>query len=189
MREAIMNRPQGHFVSLLVIAVLVLGASHVRALLGAGQLIDTGPRKRADFVDLQRRLWTWPPTATPAGAPFNIGILGNDPFQQGEINHLDRKLQGVRNIRVLRFANVDAIAPCHILVVSKAANLKPALTKTEGQPVLVIAQESGLAREGAVLSVPVVGNRLKIELNMTAAEQAGLTPHPGLVRLADEVIR
>jgi len=178
-----MNRPQSHIVSLLVIAALVLIASNGRA---QPRTIDTALEKRAIFVDRQRKLWPWPPAAAPrAGAPWTIRILGNDPFQQGEVNHLGRRLADVKNVRVIRFANVAAFAPCHILVVSQAGDLQPALVRTQGQPVLVIAQAPGLAKQGAVLDLPVVQNKVKMEINLSAAKKAGLTPNPGLLRIAE----
>lgn len=172
-----MNGPRTHMIALLAVALLVLGASNGRAQ-GA---VNRAPAIRAKLVDLQRKLWTWP---APPGVPFKIGILGNDPFQQGQINHLDKRLAGEKNVRVIRLANIDAYAPCHILVVSQAADLKAALKKTQGSGVLIIAQGPGLAEQGAVVNFPVVQNRVNIEINMTAAEKAGLKPDPGLVRHA-----
>ena len=172
-----MNRPQTHIVPLLAIAVLVLGASNVRAAEG---MIDNEPEIRAKLVALQGRLWTWPSAAAPpAGTPVKIGILGNDPFQ------LDRRLASVKNISVMRLANVGAYEPCHILVVSQAADLEAALEKTEGESVLVIAQAPGLAKQGAVMNFPVEENKVKMEINMSAAKKAGLTPNPGLLRAAE----
>lgn len=186
-----MYRLRTHIAPLLAVAVLLLGASNARSLPGAQtRTIDTAPEKRAIFVDNQRKLWTWPPAAAPrAGAPFTIGILGNDPFQQGAVNHLDQRIAGQKNVVAVRFANINAIAPCHILVVSQAADLAPALEKTKGTSTLVIAQEKGLAEKGAMLSLPVVQNRFQIEINLIEAQKAGLTPNPGLVRMATEVIR
>jgi hypothetical protein len=179
-----MNGRQPQIVPLLAFAVLVLATPSLRAQ----EVINREPEMRATFVDLQRVLWKWPGTAPPP-TPFTIGILGKDPFQQGQINYLDRRLAGKRNVRVTRFANVDALVPCHILVVSQAADLKPALKKTRGAAVLVIAQAPGLAEQGAVLNLLVVQNELAMEINMIAANQAGLTPDPRLLRMADEIIR
>jgi hypothetical protein len=166
----------------MMVVGLTLGASSVR---GQPQVINQEPEIKAKIVSLLRKLWEWPPDAAPAqGAPFKIGIVGNDPFQQGNINHLDRILSGERNVSVQRFENVDAYQPCHMLVVSQAADLAPALQKTRGQSVLVIAQAPGLAQQGAVMNLPIVQNRVRMEINLKAAKAADLTPNPGLLRSA-----
>jgi hypothetical protein len=54
--------------------------------------------------------------------------------------------------------------------------------------VLVIGQSPGLARQGAVMNLSVVQNRVKMEINLSAATRAGLTPNPGLLRSA-EILR
>jgi hypothetical protein len=174
------------------LVVLLASTAHVRAQPTAArgqQLINKEPAIKAKFVALQRALWTWPPAAAPApGMPFKIGILGNDPFQQGQINHLDQRLAGERDVVVLRFAKVDEYEPCHILVVSKAEDLQPALEQTQGGNVLVIAQAPGAAKQGAVMNLPIVQNRVKMEINLSAAKKASLKPESGLLRIA-EIIR
>lgn len=180
-----MIHPRTFFVPILMLVVLMVGTSNVRGQ----ELINQEPEIKAKLVALQRRLWTWPSAATPAaGAPFKIGILGNDPFQLGQINYLDQRLAAEKNVLVLRLANVNAYEPCHILVVSQAEDLQPALERTQGESVLIIAQSPGLAKQGAVMNLPVVQNRVKMEINLGAAKKAGLTPNPGLLRSA-EIIR
>ncbi len=177
-----MFHPRTLLVPLLLAAVLMVGAASVRGQ----EVINQEPEIKAKIVDLMRKLWTWPPAAAPAaGAPFKIGILGNDPFRQDGINHLDRRLAAEKNVVVERFPNVGAYQPCHILIVSDAADVPPALEKTRGQSVLVIALAPGLAQQGAVMNLPVVQNNVKMEINLKAANKAGLTPNPGLLRSAE----
>jgi hypothetical protein len=177
-----MIHPRTLLVPRLLAVVLLVGASDARGQ----EVINQEPEIKAKIVDLMRKLWTWPPAVAPAaGAPFRIGILGNDPFRQGGINHLDRRLAAEKHVVVARFPNVGAYQPCHMLIVSDAANLQPALEKTRGQSVLVIALAPGLAEQGAVLNLPVVQNKVKMEINLNAANKAGLTPNPGLLRSAE----
>ncbi len=175
-----MNHPQIHIVLLLAIVVLVLGASNGRAQpRPKPPMIDKEPDIRAKLIALQGRLWTWPSAAAPpAGAPLKIVILGDDSFQ------LDQRLAVHKNVRVMRLANIDAITSCHILVVSQAGDLAGALKKAQGKSVLVIAQDTGSAQKGAVVNLPVIQNKVKMEINMSAAKKAGLTPNPGLLRIA-----
>jgi hypothetical protein len=159
-------------VSLLVIAFLVLGASNVCT----AQVIDTAPEKKAKIVALLPNFFEWPQDVKPVGgAPYKIGVLGSDPFKQGAVNHLDKQAAGGK-IVIERFADIGNYRPCHILVVSSSADLKPVLEKTREQPVLVVAEAPGLAKEGAVVNLVFVRqiNRLQIEFNPAEAKLAGL---------------
>ena len=146
-------------------------------------MINQEPEIKAGVVAILGRLWTWPPSAAPAaGAPLRIGVLGNDPFRQGNVNFLDEKTAG-KNVVVARFATVDDYEPCHILVVSEAADLPSALKKTQGQHVLVVSQAPGLAEKGAMLNLVVRQNRVRMEINLANSKRAGLKPHPGVLRM------
>jgi hypothetical protein len=184
-----MNRPQSHIVPLVVIALLLVGASHVRSLPGAQPLISNEPKLKADVVALLPKLVrtkyiSWP--AAPTGAAtITIGVLGTDPFQQGADNHLDRNLAN-QNVVVLRFANIANYKACHILVVSRETKLQPALDKTDGESVLVVTELPGLAKKGAVINLVVDPeiNRLVMEISPDAASRAGLTIDPRVYRLS-----
>jgi len=169
--------------AVLAIVLLAVGPPDVRGQEGISDELEI----KAGLIALQSRLWTWPPGAAPApGMPFKLGLLGKDPFQQAAVNHLTKSAAG-QNLVVERFADIDAYRPCQILFVSQAADLPAALAKVQGQNVLVITQAPGLAKQGAVLNLVVVQNRVKMEINMSAARNAGLTPNHGLVRNAEIV--
>ena len=95
-----MNRPQV-LILLILLASLMTRASITH---GQQQLINKEPEIKAGLVAILGKLLTWPPTVAPAaGAPLKIGVLGADPFQQGGVNHLDKRLAG-QNVVVERFA-------------------------------------------------------------------------------------
>jgi hypothetical protein len=175
-----MNRPRVLIV-LILLAALVTRASIAH---GQQQVINKEPEIKAGLVAIQGKLWIWPPAAAPAaGAPLKIGVLGADPFQQGGVNHLDKKLAG-QNVVVERFATVDEYQPCHILVVSQAADLQTLLARTQTQGVLIIAQAAGLAKQGAVINLVVEQNRVRMEVNPEAAKRGGLTVDPRIYNLS-----
>jgi hypothetical protein len=178
-----MIHPRSLMGPLLAIILLAAGLPNGRGQDGISEELQI----KAGLIALQCRLWTWPPGAAPApGMPFKLGVLGKDPFQQDAVNHLTKSAAG-QNLVVERFADIEACQPCHILFVSQAADLPAALVKVQGQPVLVITHAPGLAKQGAVLNLVVVQNRVKMEINMSAARNAGLTPNHGLVRNAEIV--
>jgi hypothetical protein len=174
-----MNLPRRLVAAVLLIAVLVLGTTD-----GHGQeVINQEPEIKAGIVVILAKFVTWPTEARPnSEAPVKIGVLGPDPFQQGGINHLDRKAVG-QNVAVERFAAVEAYQSSHILVISQAEDLQPALAETQGQHVLTVAQSPGLAKQGAVINLVVEQNRVRMEINPNAAKAAALTIDPRVYRL------
>lgn len=177
---AAVNRLRILVVPTVVFAVLAFSASN-----GRGQpVINKEPEIKAGLVDVLGKLSTWPPAVAPAeGAPLKIGVLGADPFQQGGVNYLDKRLAG-QNVVVERFATVDKYQPCHILVVSPEVDLQAVLARMPTQGVLVIAQSAGLARQGAVINLVVEQNRVRMEVNPDEAKRRGLTIDPRIYNLA-----
>jgi hypothetical protein len=179
--------PSRVFVISAIVAVLLIGGSDD----GRGQAVVSREAEfKAGIVAILSKHVTWPPEAAPAArAPLKIGVLGEDPFQQGGVNHLDRKLAG-QNVQILRFATPNEYQTCHILVVSRSADWQAALAKTQGQHVLVIGETPGQAEQGAVINLVVVQNKIRLEINPDAAKAAGLTIAPGVYRIAGvKVIR
>jgi hypothetical protein len=178
-----MNCSRRVYSSGLIFAALLLGAAGAR---GQG-LVDRGPELKASVVAVLSRTVSWPADIAPgAQTPLKVGVLGQDPFQQGGIDHLDRELKkrlSGRQFTIQRFADIDAYQPVHILVIAQAADQQAAVKKTQGQPVLLIAQAPGLARQGAIINLLVVQNRLKMEINLDAAKRAGLRIDSRVLRL------
>jgi len=144
-----------------------------------GQQSPAHARREAELkgrvVGLLRRLVAWPEATAPSAANrFTIGILGEDPFVENGINHLEEELAG--SAEIVRFANANEITGCHVLVVSKNANLAEALTKTESKPILVISETTGSAAKGATMNLVFdeQSNRIRLEIDPSVAQRAGL---------------
>jgi uncharacterized protein DUF4154 len=140
----------------------------------------------------------WAPTT--AGEALTIGILGKDPFVENGVNQLDRfvaeeKSKG-RNIVVKRFSSANDYEHCHILFVSNqsanadaketaADRMQAAKNTIQGEPVLIVGDSTGFAREGAVANLIFdrTTNLIQLEIDPDAAARAGLRLAPDLLRL------
>ena len=173
-----MNRPR------VPIVLVLFAALMTRALIAHGQqqVINREPEIKAEA---RRQSWESPCSLghrrrSGAGAPLKIGVLGADPFQQGDVNHLDKQLAG-QNVVVQRFATVDKYQPCHILVVSQAADLQPALEKRAARRAChrPIARPGHTGRDGQLV---VAENKVRMEVNPVAVRtQRDLNRHPALL--------
>jgi YfiR/HmsC-like len=133
----------------------------------------------ARFVD-------WPPQFLPEPpAPLVLGVLGPDPF--GPI--LESTLRGVtvngRPIEVRRFATLAELKICHILFISADAKSLPLVFETlEKSGVLTVGDTEKFARHGGVIGFTLNENKVHFEINLDAAERAGLKISSKLLKLA-----
>ncbi len=131
----------------------------------------------------------WPETAfSHPGAPLRICVLGDDPFGEA-LDSLNGKLVRHRPLATKRIASVEGAPQCHILFVSASEESRiPAILDYVGKlPILTVADMSRFANSGGIIALKEVENRSRIEINLGAAEQAGLKLSSKLLRLADTV--
>lgn len=130
----------------------------------------------------------WPKEVPPAGTPFVIGILGEDPFGPA----LDEVLAGekFRGMPLLarRCRNLVEARQCQILFISssEAAHLTAILKELRGRPVLTVGEMPQFVETGGMVAFST-GARVQLLVNPAAAQQAGLAISSKLLRVAKVV--
>ncbi len=124
----------------------------------------------------------------PLNNEFVITVLGETP--------LLAELQAMAKVKkttegypiVIRKANtVNDIGTSQLVYIpdSRSKDLKLAVEKTQGQPVLIIAEREGLAKKGAVINfVTLDDDVLKFELSRKVLENRKLRMAGEIVQLA-----
>jgi len=133
----------------------------------------------AKFVD-------WPAAALAPGAPFVIGIVGNDPFGiRFDASLRDKAVNG-HPIVVRRFALADDMKGCQVLFLSAAdpARARRVLQSFARAPVLTVGEGEHFAAIGGVIGFVMDDRRVRFEINLDAAHRAGLQISSKLLRLA-----
>jgi hypothetical protein len=137
----------------------------------------------AQFVD-------WPPHAVPdARAPLIIGILGDDPF--GEV--LDAIVRGervaTRPFEIRRYRRVEDVRRCDILFISQSERnrLEDILARLKDRPILTVSDGQDFARRGGMIHFVTDKNRIRLSINLRAAQAANLAISSKLLRVADIV--
>jgi hypothetical protein len=125
----------------------------------------------------------WPPAAfETADTPFTICVLGKDPFGAD----LDEAVRGERVLgrpfAVKRHSQIELVGTCHILFVADADTrhvlpLLPSLRST-----LVV---SDAVQPGVMIGFLKQRHRIRLQINLAAANQAGLSVSSKLLRIAD----
>lgn len=135
----------------------------------------------------------WPEEAMPEpGAPFVIGVLGDDPF--GPM--LDRILWGEtvrgRRVRVERYrhvADIGRFGACPILFISasEAARLPAIMPALHGRPILTVSTLPQFADHGGMVTFIRQGGRVQLRINLPAVRAGGLTISSKLLRAVELV--
>ncbi|MEO6339837.1 MAG: YfiR family protein [Caulobacteraceae bacterium] len=140
--------------------------------------------KFAPFVE-------WPDRAFPsATSPFNICVVGLDPFGKGLDDAVQGQRVGDRPISVHRAAVAEPGMNCQILFASKstAQSAADTMRAVAGEPVLTVTDQSRGVSGGMIQFVMREG-RVKFEIDAAAAEASGLQISSKLLGLATSLRR
>jgi YfiR/HmsC-like len=142
-------------------------------------------RLKAAFLYNFAKFTEWPSAAfSNHQAPHIVCIVGEDPFGL-EIDQLTAKTVHDRQLTIKRLHAGDRLLDCHLLYVSRteigqAASILHALQKT---PVLTVCDSDGCAEAGFMFNMRMTENRIALDLNLDAVQQAQLKISSQLIKL------
>jgi hypothetical protein len=137
----------------------------------------------SQFVD-------WPAAAFADGrSPLVIGVLGRDPFGATLDEMVSGETVNGRPLAVRRYQSIDQLDAVHILFIdrSQQARLDAVLAALKGRSVLTVGDFDGFARRGGIVRFINVGNKIRLRINLAAAQEAKLTISSKLLRPAEIV--
>lgn len=165
------------------------------ALLGARPLAAQGVRASASEVQAVflfnfAQFVEWPPEAfSDPQAPLVIGILGKDPFG----GFLDETVRGEavrgRTFRIDRYRRVEEVKDCQILFISRseAKRLDGILAALRGRPILTVSNGDDFERPGGIVRFILNESKVRLSVDLEAAQAARLTFSSKLLRSAEIV--
>lgn len=142
---------------------------------------------KAAFVYNFAKFVEWPENTAVAGGPaFIIGVLGEDPFGETLDDTVRGKTVGGSDLAVKRFSSLSTLEPCQILFLSKsvADHLPEILERVQGTAVLTVAEDERFALDGGMVRLVTEDNKVRFEINVDAANRAGLRISSKLLALA-----
>ena len=131
----------------------------------------------------------WPAdTFVDSDAPLRLCILGEDPFGPA-LRTIEGKRIRQRQLLVRRLSALPEAERCHLMFVSQSEeeSLDGIIAFLGNQPVLTVADIPAFADQGGVINLKVIDDRNQFDVNMEAANRAGLILSSKMLRLADEV--
>lgn len=127
----------------------------------------------------------WPPSAFNGNnAPFIIGILGPDPFG----SFLDETVAGEKMnghpMVVQRYADLKEVKACHILFIN-LPNQADVLAALNNRSMLTVSDKDNFARIGGMIRFFTEKNKIRLQINPSAARAANLIISSKLLRVAE----
>ncbi len=179
----------------LLTAITVLASS---LLLVQGQSPRTSEYQlKAVFLFNFAQFVDWPPSAAqdsqppqPPQPPLLIGILGDDPFGSFLDETVRGERVGARPIQVRRYRRIADIEECNILFISRSENerVPDILSVFKNRAVLTVSDADDFASQGGIIEFFTDKSRIRLRINLDAADAAKLTISSKLLRVA-EVVR
>lgn len=136
--------------------------------------------KLAPFVN-------WPPrTFTSADAPFEICVLGRDPFGGYLVKAVSGRGLGTHPFEVRRLDAAKAGADCQIVFIGsmRTEQVREALHVFDGKPVLTVTDSNDPDSAGSVIQFVIDHGHVRFEIDTGAAMHNHLVISSKLLNLA-----
>ena len=147
---------------------------------------DVNSKIKSIFIYNFTKYVDWPESQKQGD--FVIGVLGNT--NTNLIKELEKMAQfskvGTRNFVIKVYNSVDEIGKCQLLFITseKSSLISAAVQKVSKNNTLVIGENSGLIKKGAVINFVYQENKQMFELSKNNAEKYGLTVSSSLANMA-----
>jgi YfiR/HmsC-like len=144
---------------------------------------------KAAFIYNFAKFVEWPPGVfSDPRTPLVLCIVGVDPFGMA-LDTLNEKTVKDRKLVIHKSTQMGDLAACHMAFISasekeRLARLLDGLTRAH---VLTISDIESFLQVGGIINLITVDNKIGFEINIDAAQRAGLTISSQLLRLATAV--
>ena len=141
---------------------------------------------KAAFLYTFAKFVEWPPQAfSSPSAEIAICVLGDDPFG----NLLDDAVRGKtvegRPLAVYRLTDLPTGHECKILFIATSERRRmPSLLASVPPGLLTVGDTAEFAAQGGVIGLRLDGERIRLSVNLTAAEKAKVRISSRLLSLA-----
>ena len=170
--------------------ILALFLGLLPALSFAGTKLTNEYDLKAAFMFHFAQFVEWPPAALPErNTPLTIGIFGEDPFGKILDEMVANETVHGHRLVVRRFRNVSQVDSCHILFISpsETRRLDTILPRLNRRSVLTVGETKDFAQRSGIIGFVITQKRLRLAVNLAAANAAGLTISSKLLRQSEIV--
>lgn len=145
---------------------------------------------KAAFIYNFARFVDWPTQAfTSATSPMVIGVLGENVFGNNIEQIISgRSIQG-HPLEFKEFSSVTDATNCQVIFISDSEkyHLSKILGRLRDTNILTVSQMDNFTDNGGMIRLLIVEDKVRFEINNTAAKKAGLAISSKLLSLAVKV--
>jgi len=170
------------------LAVVALASAAVHA--NAQESVTDEYQVKAAFLYNFAKFVEWP-SGTPArSSSIAICVLGQNPFGRVLEDTVSGKTVDGKMFVVRRVSDGKSAALCQILFVSSSERMRLAsmLGDLRAGHVLTVGESDSFIEEGGIVNLKLESGKVQIQININAAEQAGVRISSKLLSLA-QIIR
>jgi hypothetical protein len=131
---------------------------------------------KAGFLYNFVKFTDWPAQVLAPNSPtITIGVLGSNPFGKALTNLNGKSAKG-KTLVVRQFSSVPEPGTCHVLFVpaSEVDRHRQQLESLRSASILTVGERKGFARDAGIINFMIENDRVRFEVNPTAAERAKL---------------
>ena len=168
------------------VRTMALLLAMVPSFAGAERPSSSEYEVKAAFIYNFAKFVEWPHADGAPSRPFVVVVLGTDPFGPVLDDALRGKTVGGSEIVIRRVARVEDVGRCEILYISNSErkHLSPILKHVGSEAILTVGDNVDFASLGGIIGFRLQGERIRLDISVSAAERAGLRISSQLLRVA-----
>jgi hypothetical protein len=135
------------------------------------------------------RFVEWPAKGSNTSGAFTICVLGEDPFGPALEATLAGETIGNHRVAARRISSPQMSDNCQILFISssEANRLNKIIEALDKSSILTVSDIPQFSQRRGMIQFVLEENRIRFEVNLTAAQRAGLTLSSELLKVATVV--
>jgi hypothetical protein len=146
--------------------------------------------KFATFTDWPHEVAAPSPRHRAEMPPFKIGFLGGEELRKAADESVKTSQIKGRPVAFLNLQDASDVANCRVVFIAapEAAQVDDVLQALKGKPVLTVSDVPGFAGHGGMVGFIKEDGKLRFEVNVEAAEKAGLKLSAKLLQCSKVVV-
>lgn len=166
----------GGYRALARLAAAALSAAAMMGTALAQQNLYDANQVKAAFLYHFGTYVQWPAGA-PADDAITIAVLGDDEVAAQLAQFLPGRRIQERPVEVRTLARIDELGDAEVLFIGREQNprLTQVIAAVAGRPTLVVTDDDNGLDRGAMVNFQLVDSRVRFEISVPRAEEAGLT--------------
>lgn len=144
---------------------------------------------KAAFVYKFTQYVDWPADSVAQNEPFTIGVLGSGAYVEELLRMTEDRIVSERFIKVRRVADDDSVDDLQVLFVAgdQRGKLGALLSTARGRPILTVTESEGALSDGSIINFTRMGDRVRFEVSLAAAEASRLKLNSRLLAVAQTI--